>query len=131
LGIVPAVILRRALIGVAVLAGLPLLGGCLLIPQPLPPAAAAAVTTACNNLETAVQPFGVKPAVLKATCGAAVDGTESDLLRTFLASPQLGCIALAGPITALLPPVATACQQFATAIQPYSSLLGGALTPPT
>jgi hypothetical protein len=59
---------------------------------------------------------------------AAVNGTESDLLRTFLASPQLGCIALAGPITALLPPVATACQQFATAIQPYSSLLGGALT---
>jgi hypothetical protein len=49
-------------------------------------------------------------------------------LRTFLASPQLGCIALAGPITALVPAVATACHQFATAIQPYSSLLGGALT---
>jgi hypothetical protein len=30
-------------------------------------------------------------------------------------------------VTALVPQVATACQEFATAIQPYSGILGGAL----
>jgi hypothetical protein len=94
-----------------------------------PEPAATAVTNACNTLAAAVQPYGVNTLAFSATCGAAVAGTESDLLRTFLASPTLGCIALAGPLTALLPPVATACQNFATAIQPYSSLLGGALDP--
>jgi hypothetical protein len=110
-----------------ILVALPVLAGCIPNSQPLPPPAATAVTTACNDLAAAIQPFGVNTLTLTVTCNAAVQGTESDLLRTFLASPQLGCIALAGPITALLPQVATACQQFATAIQPYSSLLGGAL----
>jgi hypothetical protein len=129
LGIVRAVIVGRVVAGVAALVALPVLAGCRPIPPPLPPAAAAAVTTACNDLSKAVQPFGVSPLALTTTCSAAVNGTESALLRTFLASPQLGCIALAGPITALLPPVATACTQFTTAIQPYSSFLGGALPP--
>ena len=111
-----------------------LLTGCPGLPgdvvnQPLPEPAATAVTNACNTLAAAVQPYGVNTLGLTVTCAAAVDGTESQLLRTFLASPQLGCIALAGPVTALLPPVATACQNFTTAIQPYSSLLGGALDP--
>jgi len=117
----------------------PLLGGCNLLglpiggggSQPLPEPAASAITTACNDLATAVKPFGVNTLVLTTTCTAAVDGQGSQLLQTFLASPQLGCIALAGPVTALVPTVATACQQFTAAIQPYSALLGGALQPLT
>jgi hypothetical protein len=97
----------------------------------VPPEGAAAITQACNDLAAAVQPFGVNTAVLTVSCAAAVNGTGPALLRTFLASPQLGCIALAGPVTALIPQVATACQQFATAIQPYSAILGGALEPVT
>ena len=118
-------VIRRAVVGVAALIATSVLAGC----YPLPAPAAEAVTTACNDLSQAVQPYGVNTVTLVASCTAAVRGTQSDLLRIFLASPQLGCTALAGPITALLPPVATACQQFATAIQPYSSQLGGALTP--
>jgi hypothetical protein len=118
-------VVRRAVLGVAVLVATPTLAGCF----PLPAPANTAVTTACNDLAVAVQPYGVNTLTLAATCTAAVNGTESYLLRVFLTSPQLGCSALAGPITALLPPVATACQQFAAAIQPYSSMLGGALAP--
>jgi hypothetical protein len=125
---------RHIVIGSFVLA--PLLGGCLGLPggggpQPLPKPAATAITTACNNLATAVKPFGVNTLVLSTTCTAAVDGQGSQLLQTFLASPALGCVALAGPVTALVPKVTTACQQFTTAIQPYSALLGGALKPVT
>ena len=65
--------------------------------------------------------------MLTVACAGAVNGTGPQLLRTFLTSPTLGCVALAGPVTAILLPVATACQDFATAIQPYSSVLGGAL----
>jgi len=118
-------VIRRAVVAVAALLATAILAGCFPLPEP----AATEVTTACNDLAVAVQPYGVNTVGLAATCTAAVRGTESDLLRIFLASPQLGCSALAGPITALLPPVAEACRQFATAILPYSSLLGGALTP--
>jgi hypothetical protein len=100
-------------------------------PNPVPPEAAAAITQACNDLAAVVQPFGVNTAALTISCAAAVNGDGPTLLRQFLTSPQLGCIALAGPVTALIPKVATACQEFTTAIQPYSALLGGVLEPLT
>jgi hypothetical protein len=117
---------------VGLLAFAPLLGGCPFLPpldppNPVPPEAAAAITQACDALAADVQPYGVNTTVLTVSCAGAVNGTGPELLRTFLASPQLGCVALAGPVTALVPQVATACQEFATAIQPYSALLGGAL----
>ena len=129
---------RSAAIALFVLT--PLLGGCSLlglpggggvVNQPLPAPAATAITTACNDLATSLQPFGVNTLALTTTCNAAVQGQGSQLLRTFLAAPQLGCIALAGPVTTLIPAVSTACQTFAAAIQPYSALLGGALQPVT
>jgi hypothetical protein len=97
------------------------------VSTPLPPAAATAVTQACAQLSQTTQPLGVNVSSLQLACSAAVNGQGETLLRTFLASPQLGCIAFAGLPLASDPQVAAACQQFATAIQPYSSLLGGVL----
>ena len=91
----------RTLSAVAALVAVPVLGGCIGVNQPLPEPAATAITNACNDLAVAVQPYGVNTLALTTTCTAAVDGQGSQLLQTFLASPQLGCIALAGPVTAL------------------------------
>jgi hypothetical protein len=46
------------------------------------------------------------------------------LLQTFLDSPQLGCLLLAGAPVASNPAVAGACVTFATAIAPYSTIIG-------
>src|SRR4051812_17830021 len=116
----------RALPALAVVGVVPLLAGCNPIlhaggtPNPIPPQAASAVTQACNDLAAAVKPAGVDVTALTVACGAAVSGQGPALLRTFLTSPTLGCIALAGAVVALEPQVSAACTQFANAIQPYS-----------
>ena len=106
----------RALPVLAVVGVVPLLAGCNPIlsggggpPNPMPPQAATAITQACNEFAAAVKPAGVDVSALTIACSAAVAGQGPTLLRAFLTSPQLGCIAFAGVIVALESQVSAAC----------------------
>ena len=91
----------------------PILGGGGGAPNPIPPQAASAMTQACNEFAAAVKPAGVDVTALTIACSAAVAGQGPTLLRTFLTSPALGCVAVAGAVVALEPQVSAACTQFA------------------
>ncbi len=93
--------------------------------NPIPPEVAQAITQACNDLAATVGPLGVNLGPLTIACAAVVNGQGPLLFQAFLNSPQLGCLLLAGFPLASDPQVAQACIDFATAIQPYSSIIGG------
>ena len=93
--------------------------------NPVPPEVQMAIITACNTVAAVFTPFGVDLSPLTLGCSAAVSGQGSFLLQLFLANPQLGCTALAGVPVANNPVVATGCVAFATALQPYSSIIAG------
>src|SRR4029077_9879 len=97
--------------------------------NPIPPAVVAAIGQACTTLAGAVGPLGVDITPLYFACVQVANGQGPELFMLFLASPQVGCIFLAGVPLATNPQVAAASIQFATAIQPYSSLIGSLLPP--
>jgi hypothetical protein len=93
--------------------------------NPIPPAVAAAITTACNTFAAAVAPFGVDVSPLVLGCGLVANGQGGFLLQTFLISPSLGCAALAGIPGANNPFVAAGCITFATSLAPFTSIIAG------
>jgi hypothetical protein len=90
--------------------------------NPVPPEVGQAIVAACNTLSMVVSPLGVDISPLTIACQAVADGQGSFLLQTFLISPQLGCIFLAGA-DANNPVVQAGCVAFAAAIAPYSSII--------
>jgi hypothetical protein len=92
-------------------------------PNPIPPGVQAAILTACNTLAGTIGLFGADASMLTLACSLTVQGDGSVLIQLFLESPSLGCLALAGVPLANNPIIAAGCVAFATAIQPFTSML--------
>jgi len=92
--------------------------------NPVPPEVGQAIITACTTLAGVLAPAGVDITPITIGCQAFANGQGSFLLQTFLDSPQLGCLLLAGAPVANNPAVAAGCVTFATAIAPYSAIIG-------
>ena len=87
-----------------------------------------AVTQACGQVADAIQQGGGDASALTVACSTLVNGGGGAQLGVLLQSPSFACVAVgsAAPGNAKL---ADACSQLATALQPYSSQLGDALSP--
>jgi hypothetical protein len=86
------------------------------------------VTQACGQLADVIQQNGGDATALTIACSTLVNGGGGAQLQTLLESPNLGCLATAS-VTQTDPLLASSCEQLATALQPYSSQLGDALSP--
>jgi hypothetical protein len=96
--------------------------------NPIPPQVGDAVMQACDQLAQVVKQGGGDASSLSLACSTLVNGGGGAQLAALLESPSLGCIE-ASSLTQGNAQLAAACNQLATALQPYSSQLGGALAP--
>jgi hypothetical protein len=103
-------------------------------PPPTPPTVTVpapvgdAVTQACGQVADAIKQGGGDASALTIACSTLVNGGGGAQLSLLLHSPSFACIA-AGSTVADNPQLGDACSQLATALQPYSSQIGDALSP--
>ena len=103
-------------------------------PPPTPPTVTVpapvgdAVTQACGQVADAIKQGGGDASALTIACSTLVNGGGGAQLSLLLHSPSFACVAV-GSAAADNPQLADACSQLATALQPYSSQLGDALSP--
>jgi len=103
-------------------------------PPPTPPTVTVpapvgdAVTKACGQVGDAIEQGGGDASALTVACSTLVNGGGGAQLSLLLHSPSFAC----GPVASAAggnPQLAAACSQLATALRPYSSQLGDALSP--
>jgi hypothetical protein len=87
-----------------------------------------AVTAACAQVAAAIKQGGGDPSLLTTACSTLVNGGGGAQLGALLQSPTFACVELASAAQGNAQ-LADACSQLATALQPYSSQLGDALSP--
>jgi hypothetical protein len=87
-----------------------------------------AVTQACGQVADAIEQGGGDATALTVACSTLVNGGGGAQLGVLLQSPSFGCVAV-GSAAQGNAQLADACSQLATALQPYSSQLGDALSP--
>ena len=104
------------------------------VPPPTPPTVTVpapvgdAVTTACGQVADAIEQGGGHASALTVACSTLVNGGGGAQMSLLLHSPSFACVAVASAAPGN-PQLADACSQLATALQPYSSQLGDALSP--
>jgi hypothetical protein len=94
----------------------------------VPAPVADAVTTACGQVADAIDQGGGDASALTVACSTLVNGGGGAQLGVLLQSPSFACVAVASAAQDNAQ-LADACSQLATALQPYSSQLGDALSP--
>jgi hypothetical protein len=87
-----------------------------------------AVTQACAQLAQVIQQGGHDASALTIACSTLVNGGGGEQLQALLEAPSVGCFELSS-LTQGNAQLADACSQPATALRPYSSQLGSALSP--
>jgi hypothetical protein len=87
-----------------------------------------AVTAACGQLADAIKQGGGDASALTVACSTLVNGGGGAQLAALLQSPTFACVEVASAAQGNAQ-LADACSQLATALQPYSSQLGDALSP--
>jgi len=87
-----------------------------------------AVTNACGQVADAIEQGGGDASALTVACSTLVHGGGGAELSVLLHSPSFACVAVASAAQDNAQ-LADACAQLATALQPYSSQLGDALSP--
>jgi hypothetical protein len=103
-------------------------------PPPAPPTVTIpapvgdAVTQACGQVADAIEQGGGDASALTIACSTLVNGGGGAQLSLLLHSPSFACVAVTSAAQAN-EQLADACSQLATALQPYSSQLGDALSP--
>jgi hypothetical protein len=94
----------------------------------VPAPVADAVTQACGQVADAIKQGGGDASALTVACSTLVNGGGGAQLGVLLQSPSFACVAVASAAQDNAQ-LADACSQLATALQPYSSQLGDALSP--
>jgi hypothetical protein len=94
------------------------------VPEPV----GDAVTQACGQVADAIKQGGGDAGALTIACSTLVNGGGGAQLGLLLQSPSFACSQVAGAAQDN-EQLADACSQLATALQPYSSQLGDALSP--
>jgi hypothetical protein len=94
----------------------------------VPAPVADAVTQACGQVADAIKQGGGDASALTVACSTLVNGGGGAQLGALLQSPSFACVAVASAAQDNAQ-LADACSQLATALQPYSSQLGDALSP--
>jgi hypothetical protein len=103
-------------------------------PPPTPPTVTVpapvgeAVTEACGQVAGAIEQGGGDASALTVACSALVNGGGGAQLSLLLHSPGFACVAV-NSATQDNAQLADACSQLATALRPYSSQLGDAVSP--
>ena len=87
-----------------------------------------AVTHACGQVADAIKQGGGDASALTIACSTLVNGGGGAQLSLLLHSPSFACVAVASAAQGN-EQLADACAQLATALRPYSSQLGDALSP--
>jgi hypothetical protein len=87
-----------------------------------------AVTQACGQVADAIKQGGGDASALTIACSTLVNGGGGAQLSLLLHSPSFACVAV-GSAANDNEQLTDACSQLATALQPYSSQLGDALSP--
>ena len=87
-----------------------------------------AVTQACGQVADAIEQGGGDASALTVACSTLVHGGGGAQLAVLLQAPSFACVAV-GSAAQNNAQLADACSQLATALQPYSSQLGDALSP--
>ena len=104
------------------------------LPPPTPPTVTVpapvgdAVTQACGQVADAIKQGGGDASALTVACSTLVNGGGGAQLAVLLQSPSFACVEVASAAQNNAQ-LADACSQLATALQPYSSQLGDALSP--
>jgi len=94
----------------------------------VPAPVADAVTQACGQVADAIEQGGGDASALTIACSTLVNGGGGAQLSLLLHSPSFACVAVRSAAQDHQQ-LADACSQLATALQPYSSQLGDALSP--
>jgi hypothetical protein len=94
----------------------------------VPAPVADGVTAACAQVADAIKQGGGDASALTTACSTLVNGGGGAQLGALLQSPTFACVEVASAAQGNAQ-LADACSQLATALQPYSSQLGDALSP--